>query len=143
MGGRKKTQTFTGGKNAIKQTALKQTQSVFERKCYSRVCQTACCRGIKCCECKSSLVTEVNKNRMAPCDISESTEFKCRLQGRVDVQCNTCTLAHGPEQHCGLMAFCVSFGVDKKDSATVFGLCQPCLAVQLYSAEESNQRCNW
>lgn len=37
------------------------------------------------------------------------------------------------------MAFCVSIGVDKKDSATVFGVRQPRFAVQLYSAEESTK----
>lgn len=37
------------------------------------------------------------------------------------------------------MAFCVSLGVDKKDCATVFGLRQPHLTVQLCSAEESTQ----
>lgn len=50
-------------KNAIIETAQK--ESFFEQKYYSNVCQTVCL-AIKCCECKSSLVTEVNKTERQP-----------------------------------------------------------------------------
>ena len=120
-------------KNAIKHTALKQTQSFSERKCYSSVCQTMGCE-IKCCERKSSLVIEVSKNRMATRDTFsqiypvERTEFKCRLQGRIDVHCCTCMQIHTRGNHSGVMAFCVSFGIDKRDFAIVFGLCSSILS---------------
>lgn len=69
---------------------------------------------------------------MAACDYFfpvypvESTGLKCKTprQNRrsvLDSQCRH-TLQ---DKHGGLMAFCFSFGVDEKDSATVSGVRQP------------------
>lgn len=74
----------------LKKTALKQTQSFFEQKCYSNVCQTVCL-GIKCCEHKSSLVTELNKTEWQSDYFSQYTQrraqnLSARLQGGIDVQ---------------------------------------------------------
>lgn len=93
----------------------------------TEMCAKQKCSAIKCCERKSSLVIEVNKTERQPVIIfpnipSRDAEFKCmtpRQNKQFSARSHANTLQ---EKHSGLMAFCVSFGVDKRNSATASGV---------------------